>query len=280
MAFTARSAARVLLLSAACIPNTAWTQATQLFSQAASAVLEQQFNRSELSWLLVDNSGGVLAQHWDAGDTPVSPGSLVKPFLAVAYGQQHGFVYPRLYCAGSKSRCWLPRGHGWLGIEAAIGQSCNGYFLTLADRVDRGRATQTFAHFGLRGPPADAPNRSLIGLGDDWKETPLALARAYLALLHESAGGEEFIARGMATAADTGTARSVNAVLGQRAAFAKTGTAVCSHHPRAAADGFTVVLYPAAQPRVLLLVRMHGATGAQTAAVAGQMMQAIGQGLR
>jgi hypothetical protein len=68
----------------------------------------------------------------------------------------------------------------------------------------------------------------------------------------------------------------VDAALGHDAALAKTGTAVCSHRPRGAADGFTVVLYPAAQPRLLLLVRVHGITGAQSAAVAGAMLRCLG----
>lgn len=126
----------------------------------------------------------------------------------------------------------------------------------------------------------NAPNSALIGLGQDWQEKPLSLAHAYLALLQESGLGKEGITRGMAIAGESGTAQSVDAILGRNAAFAKTGTAVCSHHPRAAADGFAVVLYPAPQPRLLMLVRMHGATGASTARIAGEMMHAIGQGER
>ena len=269
------------LLAAAAIGIAALTTAaqdTQLYSQTASAILERQFNRSDLSWVLLDSSGRILAQHWDAPETPVAPGSLVKPFLALAYGEQHDFVYPHVFCAGSKGRCWLPRGHGRLGIESALGESCNAYFLSLADGVDGARAAETFARLGLRGPPASAPNRALIGLGEEWKETPLALARAYLGLLQEPGRGEETITRGMASAGQSGTARSVDAILGRNAALAKTGTAACSHRLRAAADGFAVVLYPASQPRLLLLVRMHGATGAGTAGIAGEMMHAIGQG--
>lgn len=249
----------------------------QLFSQTASAGLEQQFARTELSWYLLDNSGRVLSAHWDSPDTPVAPGSLVKPFLALVYGEQHRFVYPHVVCAGTKDRCWLPRGHGSLDLEHAIGYSCNAYFLALANGLDRNRAVTTFQQFGLNGPPLDAPPQALIGLGDQWKETPLTLAHAYLSLM-ETAQQHELIVEGMRLAASAGTAQSVNRALGNNAAIAKTGTAVCSHHPRVAADGFALVLFPSAQPRLLLLVRMHGATGAQTAAVAGEMFHAIGQG--
>jgi hypothetical protein len=63
--------------------------------------------------------------------------------------------------------------------------------------------------------------------------------------------------------------------------------AVCcseQNHPRhaciGAADGFTLVLYPAAQPRLLLLVRVHGITGADSAKVAGAMLRSLGAGAR
>jgi hypothetical protein len=68
--------------------------------------------------------------------------------------------------------------------------------------------------------------------------------------------------------------------LGRNAALAKTGTAACSHTPRGAADGFTVILYPAAQPRLLLLVRVHGVTGAASAKVAGAMLRSLVGGER
>ena len=83
---------------------------------------------------------------------------------------------------------------------------------------------------------------------------------------------------GMFNSAARGTGRGVNAALGEGAALAKTGTAACSHVPRGAADGFTVVLYPAAQPRMLLLVRVHGVTGAESAKVAGAMLRSLGAG--
>lgn len=271
-------ASLAMLSQAALNISAAQAQSPQLFSQAASASLEQQFGNSELSWYLLDDTGRVLSQHWDRPETPISPGSLVKPFLALAYGEQHGFVYPHVFCAGTKSRCWLPRGHGSIGIEHAIGSSCNAYFLALANALDRTRAIATFQQLGLTGPPQDGSADALIGLGDQWKETPLALAHAYLALMHQASRSKEPIVKGMAIAASSGTAQSVDQALGTDAAIAKTGTAVCSHHPRGAADGFALVLFPSAQPRLLLLLRLHGATGAQTAAVAGQMLHSIGQG--
>lgn len=250
------------------------------FSQSARAVLERDFSDPNLSYLLMDASGEVLAQRWPS-QRPISPGSLVKPFLAVAYGEQHGGQFPTVRCMGTVSHCWLPAGHGKLGLEEAIAQSCNAYFLELGAGLDRGRAAQTFAHYGLAGPPSEATTESMVGLGDAWKEPSLALARAYLQLQREQrSAAQGRVVTGMLGSAAHGTARAVDAALGHDAALAKTGTAVCSHTPRGAADGFTVVLYPAVQPRLLLLVRVHGVTGAQSAKVAGAMLRSLGAGER
>jgi cell division protein FtsI/penicillin-binding protein 2 len=107
------------------------------------------------------------------------------------------------------------------------------------------------------------------------------LAKAYLQLEKEQQSPmQSRIVKGMSGSASHGTARAVDAALGSNAALAKTGTAVCSHTPQGAADGFTVVLYPAAQPRLLLLVRVHGTTGAESAKVAGAMLRSLGAGER
>lgn len=271
-----------MLLMIACLevpPCKLSAQDMALFSETASATLERQFQDPSLSWLLVDRSGNAVAQHWSDARQPIPPGSLVKPFLALAYGEQHGFLYPQAQCLGTNGKCWLPAGHGRLGLGRAIAQSCNDYFLSLARDVDRDRAMETFRRLGLGGPPHGANDQMLIGLDEGWRETPLSLARAYLKLIQEAPqGAQRPIVAGMGASAQSGTARGVDVALGTRAALAKTGTTVCTHHPRGAADGFAVVLYPAQQPRLLLLVRRHGSTGAQTAVVAGSMLHSLGMG--
>jgi cell division protein FtsI/penicillin-binding protein 2 len=261
------------------LPGTAEDSQSKLFAQSVSAQLKRSFDHHDLSWLLLDVEGKVLARHWKDTSLAVAPGSLVKPFIAVAYGEQHKGVFPHVYCAGTRDHCWLPKGHGSRGLESAIADSCNAYFLALAKDLDRKRAKETWDRFGLKGPSRDASSESLIGLGSDWRESPMALATAYLRL---SAGQgrsvQQRIMAGMQASAKNGTAHGVDDALGANAALAKTGTAVCEHHPRGAADGFAVVLYPADQPRVLLLVRKHGATGAGTAVVAGEMLRSIGMG--
>ena len=262
-----------------------------IFSQAARASLDRDFSSPTISYILMNDSGFVLAERWpervDAESTSVSPtipsreaiapGSLVKPFLAIAYGEQHGGRFPIIRCTGTSSQCWFPPGHGSLGLEEAITQSCNTYFLKLAADLDRRRAAQTFARYGLAGPDPEAPGEALIGLGRGWQENPMALARAYLRLEKEKQHPvQNRIISGMLGSAERGTARGVDAVLGRDVALAKTGTAACSHKPAGAADGFTVVLYPAVQLRLLLLVRVHGVTGAESAKVAGAMLRSLG----
>ena len=249
-----------------------------LFSQSASSALDSQFGSRNLSWILLDRSGRTLAQNWSDPSEPVPPGSLLKPFVAFAYGQQNNFVFPHVHCAGARDRCWLPRGHGTPGLEDALAQSCNAYFLSLAAHLDTGRTSGIFTHLGLAGPPPGATPAALIGLSSAWRETPLALARAYLTLVSDDARTPNRVALGMRIAARTGTGAALDSALGADAALAKTGTSSCTHHPRAAADGYSVVLYPAGQPRILLLVRMHGATGAQTSKQAAAMLRALGIG--
>ena len=226
----------------------------------------------------MDGSGKVLAKRW-SGPYAVASGSLVKPFLAFAYGDQHGGQFPTVHCLGTQSRCWLPRGHGSLGLEEAIARSCNAYFLELAKGLDRQHAAVSFARYGLAGPPTAATVEGLVGLGGAWEESPPVLAKAFLQLVKERQSSVQGrIARGMSGSAAYGTAHAVDALLGRNAALAKTGTAICSHTPKATADGFTVILYPALQPRLLLLVRVHGVTGAQSAQIAASMLHSLGDG--
>jgi cell division protein FtsI/penicillin-binding protein 2 len=268
-----------LLFVVIAAPSHTLAQQTTLFAQGANALLQDKFSRPELSWILLDRTGNLLAQRWDAPNLPIPPGSLVKPFVAIAYAEQHGSRFPHVRCLGTPSMCWLPRGHGDLDLEHAIANSCNAYFLSLAANLDREAAIRNLHTFGLAGPGPDADARTLIGLSPGWHETPLALARAYLALLdYPGLEVRTRVLRGMAGAASYGTAEAVDAALGQNVALAKTGTAPCTHKHRASADGFAVVFTPADQPRYLLLVRMHGTTGARTAALAAEMLRAIGLG--
>jgi cell division protein FtsI/penicillin-binding protein 2 len=107
------------------------------------------------------------------------------------------------------------------------------------------------------------------------------MARAYLEFIRrrEQPGVREVLA-GMAQSAKHGTGAEVDRALAFPDALVKTGTAPCTHSPRAPGDGFVVVLTPADQPQILLMVRVHGVPGAQAAKTAGQMLRRIEAGFK
>lgn len=253
-----------------------------LFGQTVQTLLDGRLPSALDSYLLLDaRSGEIVAEHWPDARRPVPVGSLIKPFTAFFYAQGHG-EFPTVVCHGRSDECWLPRGHGRIGLERAIADSCNAYFLALARGISLQDANRWLARYSL--PPVSEQDkaRALAGLDDDWRVAPVTFARAYLKLIRDSrrgprSGEDVEILRGMEDSARMGTARAVES---RYPVLAKTGTSACMHRPRASADGFTVVLFPADDPRLLLLVRRHGTTGAVTAKLAGEMLRALEAGRR
>ena len=86
---------------------------------------------------------------------------------------------PGLICAG----CWLPQGHGRIGIRTALAQSCNSYFTQLAGLTAFDDLDRTASRYGLDTPGNTSPE-SLIGRYGNWRATPLEAARAYNELVH------------------------------------------------------------------------------------------------
>ena len=243
--------------------------AQDLRSQAASATLARQFSNPDLSFLLLDENGNVMAQRWEHPEREVPVGSLIKPFLAVAYGRTHA-SFPKFHCEG-KTACWLPRGHGTLGIRQAIALSCNSYFHQLMADAESGFATPTLESFGLTAGPSEIDMVRQGGVA-----SPLVLAKAYLELANHSRDEAEVpVLQGMALSAQKGTAKAAGAELPHSRALAKTGTALCTHPRKAPGDGFALVMSPADHPRIVLLVRLHGRPGSMAAGVAGRMIAAV-----
>jgi cell division protein FtsI/penicillin-binding protein 2 len=243
--------------------------AQDLRSQAVSATLARQFSSPDLSYLLLDENGNVLAQRWEHPEQDVPVGSLIKPFLAVAYGRTHA-SFPKFRCEGN-TMCWLPRGHGTLGIRQAIALSCNSYFHQLMADAEPGFAASTLESFGLTAGVSEIDMVQQGGIA-----SPLALAKAYLQLANHSHEEAEIpVLQGMALSAQQGTAKAAGAELPQLPALAKTGTAPCTHRKKAPGDGFTLVVAPSDHPRIVLLVRLHGRPGSMAAGVAGRMIAAV-----
>ncbi|MBI2683239.1 MAG: hypothetical protein HYX26_08515 [Acidobacteriales bacterium] len=246
-----------------------------LFQQSAAMRLKQAFNAPEISYLLLDaRSGETLAQQWPDADKPIPLGSLVKPFTALAYRAGHSGAFPGFQCDGKQ--CWRPGGHGKIGLREAIAQSCNEYFRKLAAFV-KADSSERIAHdYSIAPPPAGSGSGAMVGECGEWKISPMAMAHAYLRLLdapNDPVG--KILLAGMSESADLGTSLRVSAVIGRHRALAKTGTAPCTHDRHTPGDGFTIVMWPAEQPRYLLLVRLHGEPGSHAAGIAGRMVRTL-----
>jgi cell division protein FtsI/penicillin-binding protein 2 len=258
-------------------PDRIKSEESSLFAQSAAETLNRDFPSRDISFLLLDaTTGRLLTSRWERLDSPMPLGSLVKPFTALAYGEQHDFQYPAHTCRGTATGCWLPRGHGEIGLSSAIAYSCNSYFRILTADLTGADVAPIAARFGIESPGRNASGPALLGIGTRWQISPLRMARAYLELIRrrEQPGVREILA-GMAQSAQHGTGADVDRALPFPNALVKTGTASCTHLPSAPGDGFVVVLTPADQPQILLMVRLHGVPGAQAAKTAGQMRRRI-----
>jgi cell division protein FtsI/penicillin-binding protein 2 len=250
---------------------------SSLFAQSAAQLLQREFTDREVSYLLLDvQTGAVLASRWENADQPIPLGSLVKPFVALAYGEAHQFRYPAHLCRGDASGCWLPNGHGEIGITAAIADSCNSYFRMLTAGMTSADVIPSAQRIGLDRPAPDLSGPDLIGVGNRWLISPMHMAHAYLELnrRRDQSGAREIIS-GMAQSARQGTGADVDRSLKHSRALVKTGTAACTHQDRAPGDGFVVAMVPAEQPELLLMVRVHGVPGAKAALTAGRMLGRI-----
>jgi hypothetical protein len=246
-----------------------------LFSQSAIRILDREFQDPGVSYLLFDARTQILlSSRWEDAGRPIPLGSLVKPFTALAYAEAHAFEYPTHVCRGEASGCWRIHPHGELDIVSAIAVSCNSYFRALTADLKGEQLLLTTHTFGLDAPTPELTGDSLIGLGEQWRVSPLHMARAYLELYRrrDQPGVRELLS-GMAQSAQRGTGAGVGQALKHTDALAKTGTAPCTHIHPAPADGFVVALVPENRPEILLMIRLHGVTGAKAALTAGRMLK-------
>lgn len=217
-------------------------------------------SESQVEWIALDISGQSRSIEWQNSEKSISFGSLLKPFLVVAYGVTHS-SHPIVNCLGSHSGCWNPRGHGQQNVVAALANSCNTYFLRLATELNRPALDRVCLSYGLTPPDRSDDPSQLIGLGDGWRQTPTQATEAFANLARNADDPTVRIAlRGMEQCARSGTAKAVNL-----SCYAKTGTARCSHNRRGLGDGFVVAVYALEQPQHVLLIGQHNTTGATAA---------------
>jgi cell division protein FtsI/penicillin-binding protein 2 len=250
-------------------------RSASLYEQSVRKAVDQRFKSPDVAYLLINaQTKHIIATRWPDSGRPVPPGSLLKPFVALAYAEGHDFKYPVFNCRGSIDGCWYPPGHGRIGITRAIEYSCNAYFLKLAQKVSSHDLRDVAEQLGISTRPRAFTPAALIGLRGLWRITPRQLAAAYLNLVAQADGpGEPPLIRGMALSAEAGTTNAIDRAIGGRAALAKSGTAPCIHSRHAPGDGYVMVLYPAESPRLLLLVCVHGVPGAKAATTAGQILR-------
>ena len=250
---------------------------TSLFAQSAAEALNRDFPDANVSFLLLDaHTGQLLASRWERATVPIPLGSLAKPFAALAYGEQHEFHYPAHTCRGSETGCWRPGGHGDVDLTSAIAFSCNSYFRFLTSDLTAADVLPTASQFGLDLPDSSTHGGEFAGLGNRWRISPLRMAHAYVELLGErQQPAVRQILAGMEQSALRGTGAEVDRALQSETALVKTGTAACTHSRPAPGDGFAVALVPAEDPRLLLMVRVHGVPGSVAARAAGQMLRRI-----
>ncbi|HYM75340.1 MAG TPA: penicillin-binding transpeptidase domain-containing protein [Candidatus Dormibacteraeota bacterium] len=248
-----------------------------LFAQSVAQALNDDFPDPGISFLLLDaRTGQVLVSRWGRPDLPIPLGSLAKPFAALAYGEHHDFRYPAHFCEGTATGCWRPGGHGDVDLTSAIAYSCNSYFRFLTADLDAADVSPTASRFGLEVPDRETSGAELAGLGARWRISPLRMARAYLELAHQGRNpAVRQILDGMARSGLKGTGAEVDRALQSGRALVKTGTATCTHPHHAPGDGFAVALVPEDDPKMLLMVRVHGAPGSQAAKVAGKILRRI-----
>ena len=207
MSFSARG--WLLSICACLISASVWSQAPrlQIWTRDASGVMTQ----------------GTLS------DAPITVGSLQKPFVAQAWAATHpGQPSPRFRC-DPDSGCWLPAGHGELGLASALALSCNTYFRQLAGATPLASLDASLRNAGFtRGPRSAEEAIGLPGTDGPLRIRPSALLGAYARLTRSPwPSGEPIRAEVLAGLREAGLDGTAKA-LGQRGYWAKTGTVPAS----------------------------------------------------
>ncbi|MBV9084579.1 MAG: hypothetical protein JOZ62_18040, partial [Acidobacteriaceae bacterium] len=153
------------------------TRRTFLAGAAAPALA----TASPLNWIATNIKGEVLSRNWPQCEDLVSTGSLLKPFVAISYLATHTQA-PVIVCQGARAGCWFAPGHGRQDLSAALANSCNVYFLRIANGVNRAALDMTCLSYGLVPAARAWDAHRLIGLSEGWPQSPIAVAQAFAAL--------------------------------------------------------------------------------------------------
>lgn len=211
----------------------------------------------------VRDASGAITEGADP-ERPIAVGSLQKPFVARAWAAAHpGAASPRFRCDPG-SGCWLPAGHGEVGLTRALALSCNTYFRRLAAATPMAGLDASLRAAGFtRGPRSAEEAIGLPGGDGPLRVAPAALLAAYAALTRapwpvgEPIRGE--VLAGLREAGLDGTAQA----LGRRGYWAKTGTVPASDGDPLRTCGLALAVDDAGWG---ILARLEPGTGREAAA--------------
>ncbi len=211
----------------------------------------------------VRDASGVMLQG-ASQDAPIAVGSMQKPFVAKAWAETHpGVASPRFRCEPG-SGCWLPSGHGELGLVRALALSCNTYFRDLAEATPMAalRASLRAAGF-TRDPSSPEEAIGLPGVEGPLSIRPSDLLAAYARLTRtpwiEGEAIRAEVLEGLRESGLDGTAKG----LGQRGYWAKTGTVPASKGDPLHTCGLAVAVDDSGWA---ILARLEPGTGREAAA--------------
>ena len=215
-------------------------------------------------------------------DTPVHPGSVVKPIALIAALERsvirpdHTHMCRRTAKAGGQTFvCAHPDLKRPLSLAEALAYSCNDFFVSLAPRLSRDALNASRTAAGL--PPIGGATplaAAIVGL-DGPKTTP----RALIDMMARVAGAgrdqpvpmrpdtKAILLEGLRGAATYGTASAFETE--GLTALAKTGSIVM---PNGTALGLVVALTPADKPTRAIVVAAPGAAGLDAATIAAEEM--------
>lgn len=229
----------------------------------------------------------------EAAHTLAAPGSTLKPLMLFGLVSTGRWDPTRriactrnLRIAGRSLSCSHPAADP-MDARQALAWSCNTYFATVADTLERGELRRLLAPTGLLGQTGLASSEAiadfrdtktpeessleLLGV-DGIRVTPLELAAAYrwLAIQLEVHGGSpaaQVVQAGLADSASFGIAASAS--LGGVSVAGKTGTANLG--PGTPSHGWFAGLAPADHPQVVVVVYLPAGHGAEAAQVAAKL---------
>jgi cell division protein FtsI/penicillin-binding protein 2 len=254
--------------------------------------------------LVVDLNSGSAVFREDRGlaaGQPLPAGSLFKVFLAFA-AQDWGFDPAQtVFCPPSppslpaRDGCWFRPGHRNQNMVQALANSCDHYFMTVAESVPLDVFVTFLDSLDLvvRIPDTDhnheyTARETLVGLNPHWHFPPLKLlaALAWLVYGRSIPGGKHLRAmedrfrapllQGLREAALYGTARGFQEGLDFKVS-GKTGTfvRVIPELERNKLSGIFVGFFPHPEPDYAVLVFNAAGNGRDQARAAGALVQKL-----